>query len=203
VTTTAGQLVTRVELCLLPDPSRVLARLFVPGQELVLDTESRATGVLSRILALPDDMVTSTLATVFDGFADRHRDLRGLLRTNYEQVAHRVPDPAALSDDRRLLIGACFTNEYTLEAAALFNPSAVAHPDQSGLEAGAIRFVLSLRAVGEGHISSIEFRSGVVGPGHDVRVEEPGRFLEAGGPKPATYDRALFAAKLSEAGADR
>ena len=76
MTTTAAQLVTRAELCLLPDASRVLARLFVPGQELVLDTESRATGVLSRILGLADDTVTSTLATVYDGFAGRHRDLQ-------------------------------------------------------------------------------------------------------------------------------
>ncbi|MHB1173137.1 MAG: glycoside hydrolase family 130 protein [Lacisediminihabitans sp.] len=196
------QLITRAGLRLVPDPSRVLARLFVPGQELGMDYESRTSGVLSRILALPEEAVAATLEAVSARFTGRHRDLRAILQAHYERVAHRVTDGTALSNERRLLIGACFTKEYSVEAAALFNPSAVAHPDQSDLDQGAVRFVLSLRAVGEGHHSSLEFRTGVVGPGHKLRVDDPGKFLDAGRHLPTSYDRELFRGKLAEAAAD-
>lgn len=195
------KLITRAEVCLAHNPSRVLARLYVPGQELALDTESRVSGVLGRILALSDETVRTTLATVIVRYAGRHRDLDAILRANYARVSHRLPEDADLSDEQLLLIGACFTNEYSVEAAALFNPSAVLHPDQSGLDPGAVRFALSLRAVGEGHISSIEFRSGVVGPGHRLSIDEPGRFIDVGRHVPTTYDRELFRARLAEAGA--
>ena len=89
--------------------------------------------MLSRILALPEDEVGAGLSRVRARYAARHRDLPGVLEAHYEQIAHRVPDDAELSDERRSLVGAWFTHEYSVEAAALFNPSAVAHPDQSGL----------------------------------------------------------------------
>ena len=130
------QCVTRTDVVLTADPARVLARLFVPGHELSHDGRSRASGVLARILALPEDEVGATLSRVRDRYAKRHRDLPGVLRANYERIAHRVPDDAELSDERRSLVGAWFTHEYSVEAAALFNPSAVVHPDQSGLAAG-------------------------------------------------------------------
>lgn len=202
MTLVSAQLVTRADLRLVADPSRVLARLFVPGQELAVDRGSRTSGVLSRILALPEDTVATTLEAVSARFTGRHRDLGAILRAHYERVAHRVTGGTGLSEERRLLVGACFTNEYSVEAAALFNPSAVAHPDQSGLEPGAVRFVLSLRAVGEGHISCLELRTGVVGPGHQLRVDDPGRFLDAGRHVPTTYDRELFRGKLEEVDAD-
>ncbi|MHB1526072.1 MAG: glycoside hydrolase family 130 protein [Candidatus Dormibacteria bacterium] len=202
MTAVSRQLITRANLRLVVDPTRVLAQLFVPGQELVLDRESRTSGVLGRILALPEEAVTTTLEAVSARFTERHRDLRAILQAHYERVAHRVAGGTSLSDERRLLIGACFTKEYSVEAAALFNPSAVAHPDQSDLDLGAVRFVLSLRAVSEGHISSLEFRTGVVGPGHKLRVDDPGRLLDAGRHLPTTYDRELFGGKLAEAGAD-
>lgn len=194
-------LVTRSDLAILPDPTRVLPRLFAPVLDLVSDTESTASPLLSRLLALSDEAVASTLAVTCERFGDRHRDLRGAWLANYEQVAHALADPSALSDERRLLIGACFTSEYSIESAALFNPSAVAHPDQSGLKPGAVRFVLSLRAVGEGHVSSLEFRSGVVGPGHRLRLEHSGRFAEEGVHRQTTYDREVFRSKLEGAGA--
>jgi predicted GH43/DUF377 family glycosyl hydrolase len=195
-------MVTRIDTALTADPARVLARLFVPGHELVVDTESRATGVLARILALPEDDVQSTLRDVLARYAGRHRNLRGILLAHYERIAHRVPDGAALTEERRNLIGAWFTHEYSIEAAALFNPSAVAHPDQSGLPPGHLRFVLSLRAVGEGHVSSVEFRTGVLGTGPELSLDDPGQHVEAGRPRPAVHDRALFAAVLAEEGAD-
>lgn len=198
----SGALVTRVGPHLLADPSRVLAQLFVPGQELALDHESRTSNVLKRILALPEETVVTTLDAVSARFTTRHRDLRAILRTHFDRVAHRVPENTPLSQERRLLIGACFTKEYAVEAAALFNPSAVLHPDQSGLADGAVRFVLSLRAVGEGHISSIEFRTGVAGPGDTLRMDDPAGFLDAGQHRATMYDRSLFLGKLTEAGAD-
>lgn len=195
-------LVTPSDVTLRPDPSRTLARLFVPGHELITSTESRATGVLGRLLALPDNVVSATLQRVRDRFADRHRDLSDVLSRHYRQISHRVPDTGPLSDDRRALIGAAFTQEFAIEGAALFNPSAVEHPDQTGLPAGAVRLLMSLRAVGEGHISSVEFRTGVVGPGRTLCLDPPGRRVETGDIRPTSYDRALFAAVLSEQGAD-
>lgn len=194
--------VTRLDLSLRADPARVLARLFVPGRELLADTESRATGVLDRILALSDAEVRSTLDDVLLRFGHRHRDLPAVLATHYAWIAHRVPGADTLSPDRRTLIGAWFSNEYSLEAAALFNPSAVTHPDQSGLPPGHVRFVLSLRAVGEGHLSSIEFRTGVYDGDTAVVIDDPGPYVEEGAMAPAAQDRSLFAAMLAEDGAD-
>jgi predicted GH43/DUF377 family glycosyl hydrolase len=199
-------LVTRLPTALTADPSRVLARLFVPGHDVVANTESRATGVLGRILALGEDDVRRTLRTVLARYAGRHRDLDGVIADNYARIADRVLDGHGLSEQRRTLIGAWFTHEYSIEAAALFNPSAVAHPDQSGLAEGQLRFVLSLRAVGEGHVSSVEFRTGVLGPdpagGVALTVDDPGPHVEAGRPGPTVHDRDLFGALLAEAGAD-
>lgn len=195
------ELVTRTDVVLRADPARVLARLFVPGYELLLDTESRTTDVLARILALPEDVVCSTLRNVHVRYDGRHRDLPGLLLTHYERIAHRVPKDITLTDERRSLIGACFTQEFSVEGAALFNPSAVAHPDQSNLPPGHCRFILSLRAVGEGHISCVEFRTGVLGPQGELRIDDPGPHIETGRTGPAPYDREVFAAKLAEEGA--
>jgi hypothetical protein len=198
-----AQCVTRTSCVLTADPARVLARLFVPGQELSHDSRSRASGVLGRILALPEDEVGAVLSRVRDRYLKRHRDLPGVLTANYERIAHRVPDDVVLSDARRSLVGAWFTHEYSVEAAALFNPSAVAHPDQTGLEPGWTRFVLSLRAVGEGHLSSVEFRTGVVGPAGQLSIDEPGPHIELGRTLPTWYDRGAFAAALAGQDIDR
>jgi predicted GH43/DUF377 family glycosyl hydrolase len=197
-----GGVLTRLDTALTADPARVLARLFVPGHELVGATESRATGVLARIRALGEDEVRSTLRGVLARYAGRHRDLNGALAAHYEEVAHRVPDGNALTEERRTLIGAWFTHEYSIEAAALFNPSIVPHPDQSGLPAGHLRFVMSLRAVGEGHLSSVEFRTGVLGAGHELSLDDLGPHVETGRPSPAVHDRTLFGAMLADDGSD-
>ena len=196
------RLVERANTTLVADDSRVLGRLFVPGHEHDAEAESRATGVLGRILALDEQVVRTTLTDVLARYGDRHRDLRALLLRNYELVAHRIPATDPLSEERRLLLGAWFTQEYAVESAALFNPSAVPHPDQSGLAAGQLRFLLSLRAVGEGHVSSIEFRSGVLGPGARLRLDERSRHVETGQVTSTVHDRGLLAARLSEEGAD-
>jgi len=195
-------LVTRSDVELSPDGARVLARLFVPGQEHLLDLESRATGVLARILALSEDVVVATLARVHARYDGRHRDLPGVFRAHYELISHRIPAGAVLSEQRQTLVGATFTNEFSIEGAALFNPSLVAHPDQSDLPPGHCRFVMSLRAVGEGHLSCLEFRTGVMGPDGVLSIDDPGPHVEGAEPSSTTHNRDLFAAKLAEEGAD-
>jgi predicted GH43/DUF377 family glycosyl hydrolase len=195
-------MVTRTDVRLTADPTRVLARLFVPGHELLSDRESRAGGVLARILAMPDDVVHSSLARVRARYGDRHRDLPSVLRANYERIAHRIPTDTVVSDERRNLLGAWFTQEFAVEGAALFNPSVVRHPDQSRLPPGSCRFVLSLRAVGEGHLSSVEFRTGVLGPSGELHVDDPGPHVEAGRVRSTTRGKALFGAALTAEGAD-
>ena len=195
-------LVRRLDARITADPRRVLARLFVPGHELVTTTESRATGVLGRVLALPDTAVTELLARLHRSYDGRHRDLAAVFERHHEQIAHRIPDGVRLTPERACLIGAVFTHEFSIEGAALFNPSAVAHPDQSGLAEGECRFVLSLRAVGEGHLSSVEFRTGVLGPEGALRLDDPGPHVEGGQPGPTTQARQPFADLLREQGAD-
>lgn len=160
--------------------------------------DSRAVAVAERILAMSDTEVKATLDGVRERFAHRHRRLEATWTDNFHLAARRLGHGAEVAADRALLIGAYFTSEVSLEAAALFNPSIVAHPDQSGLGSGETRFVMSLRAVSEGHVSSIEFRTGVVGAAGDVVVDDPGPFVELGRLSPGPFTRHLFHTKLAE-----
>lgn len=195
-----GLLLARTQHRLKPDPSRTLCRLFVPGQETLIRGGSRAMAVIDRVLGLSEQEAESALARTLARFSDRHRDLAETFEQNFMLGAHRLCAGVAIGASRRQLIGAYFTQEYALEAAALFNPSIVAHPDQEGCLPGEVRFVMSLRAVGEGHISSIEFRSGTIGAKSGIRLDPPGRFLDTGFRRPVSYDRRLFADKLAEFG---
>ena len=125
--------VRRTRHRLRPDPRRVLAKLFIPGQEGLIEGESRAGSVVDRVLELDDEEATATLAEVVAAFADRHADLLATLDEHFELVAHRIEDPAELSPTRRQLVGAYFTQEFAIEGAAVCNPSMVPHPDQSSL----------------------------------------------------------------------
>src|ERR1700690_164455 len=159
--------ITRTGIVLKPDPARVLFRPFNPvGDE-------RPLRILARVLALSEADVVEMLAQVLVEFKTRHQRLLDYFRERYEFVSRLLPTDQPLSDERKLLIGAYFTHEYSLEAAALFNPSIVPHPDQTGLPDGTMRFVLSLRATGEGHISSITFRTGTVNGAGLVTVDAP------------------------------
>ena len=198
----ASGLVTRTEHQLRPDASRTLCRLFVPGQETLIRGGSRALAVMDRILDLNEQEVEYTLARTVARFSAGYRDLAGTLERNFELVAHRVGAEIGVGSARRQLIGAYFTHEYALEAAALFNPSIVIHPDQAGCQPGEARFVMSLRAVGEGHLSSIEFRTGTIGDDAEIRFDAPGRFLDTGRTRSVPYDRNLFARKITELGQD-
>jgi predicted GH43/DUF377 family glycosyl hydrolase len=193
-------LLTRTGHRMKPDPSRTLGRLFVPGQETLIQGKSRATPVIDRILNLTEAEVEQTLARTLARFSDGYRDLPQTLEDHFSLVAHRVGAELEMGGSRRQLIGAYFTQEYALEAAALFNPSMVMHPDQSGCQPTEVRFVMSLRAVGEGHLSSIEFRTGIIGADSAIRLDPPGRFLDTGRTRAVRYDRRLFQTKLTEYG---
>lgn len=187
--------VTRTGIILKPDPSRVLFRPFNPvGEE-------RPLRLLARILSLSESEAVEMLAQVMAEFRSRHQRLRNYFLNRFEFVSHLLPTNQPLSDERKLLIGAYFTHEYSLEAAALFNPSIVPHPDQSGLSAGTLRFVLSLRATGEGHISSITFRTGTIDDQGKIQVDTPSRFVTTPDHiPPISYNKGIFAHQLQELG---
>ena len=193
--------VIRSAVRLAPDPHRVIMKPFLPGEQVFPDGQSRARLIIERILAMQEADVASTLETTLNRFGSRHKDLAAVLGQHFEIVAHHVDDPAGLSRERRLLIGAYFTHEYSIEAAALSNPSMVSADAQSGLAPGAQRFIMSVRAVGEGHISSIEFRTGVIDGGGDIRMDEPSRYATTGSRRSPMYDQQVFRTKLDELGA--
>jgi predicted GH43/DUF377 family glycosyl hydrolase len=186
------------EHLLVPDPARVVTLIFLPGQEFSAGGPSRSPDVLERVLSLSDEEVEVELGALHQVFRARHRDIERTWEANFARVEHRVPSPQSLSLARRRLLGAYFTKEYAVEAAAIFNPSMSRHPDQSGLEPGATRFVMTLRAVGEGHISSIELRSGVIDGDDQVRLDPPPAVAVLAGPVPPRWSRAAIASQLDD-----
>jgi predicted GH43/DUF377 family glycosyl hydrolase len=159
-----GMIARRVRAKLRPDPARVVARLFLPGEELPR-AHSRASQVVGRVMSLAEDEAERLAADLIRDFGGRHHNYPELLRRHASIVSARVEEANELTPARTLLLGATFTAEYATEDAALCNPSAVLSPDQSGLRTGQARLALSVRGIGEGHISSIGFCSAVVGPG--------------------------------------
>jgi predicted GH43/DUF377 family glycosyl hydrolase len=192
--------IVRSEVRLTPDPRRVVTRPFVPGGLLPIGT-TRAASVIERILAMSPDDVTTTLHDVRARFDRRHPDLDEILDRGFDMAAHWLPDGGTASVEARHLIGAYFTHEYAIEAAALTNPSIVQAPDQSGAADGSLDVVVSLRAIGEGHISSIEFRTGSVGRDGQVRID-PALQPAHGERTSPMFERAMFRAKLQELEAD-
>lgn len=165
---------------LTPDPTRVVTRLFVAGQEDFGSTEARTSKVLERVLALTEEEVVEALDDVCSRFSHRHHDLLHLFEANAHRVSSRVLPDRHLSEERWRLIGASFTHEFSTEGASLTNPSVVPHPDQTGLVDGQVRFVMSVRGIGEGHRSSIGFRTGVLGEHGDITIDDLGRTLVTG-----------------------
>jgi predicted GH43/DUF377 family glycosyl hydrolase len=197
MTSVQAGLVTRSPQRLAADPSRVITRLFVPGQEGFEHQESRAGAVLRRILALDEDDVRASLDDVITRFDGRHRDLVGTFRRHARELADRLDPDRKLSDVRMLLLGATFTSEYAVEGAALCNPSIVAHPDQTGTAAGSLRFVMSVRGIGEGHRSSIGFRTGVIDAAGRATIDDAAPFATVGAAMPALLDAAVFRSELA------
>ncbi|MCW2624135.1 glycoside hydrolase family 130 protein [Mycobacterium sp.] len=197
MTSLRAGLVTRSPQRLAADPSRVITRLFVPGQEGFERQDSRAGAVLRRILALDEDEVRSSLDDVVTRFDGRHRDLVGTFRRHARELADRLDADRQLSEERMLLLGATFTSEYAVEGAALCNPSIVAHPDQAGTAAGSLRFVMSVRGIGEGHRSSIGFRTGMVDGAGGVTIDAAAPFASVGSVISTLLDAAVFRSELT------
>ena len=172
----------RQALYLRPDPARVIVRPFKPATEprdLNPTDRTRANHIVDRVLALDPETAASQLAEVLENFAGRHRNLLKIFEARADQMEGAFEPHAVFSAIQRQLVGAYFLNEYSFEASALFNPSIVAHPDQTGAPAGGRRFILSLRAVGEGHVSSLTFRSGLISADGNISVDATARLASS------------------------
>jgi predicted GH43/DUF377 family glycosyl hydrolase len=187
--------IKRTNLVLRPDRTRVLLRPFLQTND------RRAVRILAQVMALPESKVHALWEQVQAEFGNRHAKIGEFLQRRFEQVQPHLRAERKLSKERKLLLGSYFSHEYSLEAAALFNPSIVPHPDQSRLPQGALRFVLSLRATGEGHISSITFRTGTVDARDNIHVTPPKHYcLEPAQAPSLSYEKGLFERKLQELG---
>ena len=191
------QLIKRRSTVLNAESARVITRPHIPGDE------ARTTVLIKRVAKLNEEDAQHLLDVVIQDFSGRHRNFRETLQRNFDRIAEHAPKSVTLSSEQELLLGAYFTAEYSVEAAALFNPSIVPHPDQKGVAKGSQRFVMSFRATGEGHVSSIEFRSGVIDENHDIYLDPISQYVAT--PEMHTdpvYSGVHFRRKLEEMGAN-
>ena len=178
---------------ILGDTSRVITRFHQPE-----DTH-RIPKIIQRVVDLPERIAENLLEKIMLEFSERHKDIRYIFERHVNKVSEFVPQDAVLSKVKRALIGAYFTMEYSIESAALFNPSIVPHPDQSHLDKGSLRFIMSLRATGEGHVSSIVFRSGILDEHNTFLFDPVSDYVETPDVHlNPVYDRHLFQLKLNE-----
>jgi len=187
----------RHDLVVTPESARVILRPFIPS------SSHRITTIVGRALAISESEVLRELEAMLKDFDSRHLDIESSLMANYAKVVPHIFTQRPLSRARQLLIGALFSGEYALESAALFNPSIVLHPDQEGVPDGGIRFIMSLRATGEGHVSSIEFREGLIVSDGSICVDPVSRFVTVPEIEPnPSYKKIPFIVKLHEMGFD-
>jgi predicted GH43/DUF377 family glycosyl hydrolase len=185
--------VTRHPDRFISDDRRVITRFFRFGDE------ARVMAVLHRVAALSDDEVGRLLQNVLHDFGDRHRRIEDILENHFDYIRPLLERPDDLSRERRLLIGSYFTMEYSIESAALFNPSIVPSPNQDGVGPGEQRFLMSLRATGEGHVSSIVFRTGKVDSRGEITFDPPSRYAARLRMRTdQVYEKNLFFYKLIE-----
>jgi len=172
----------RQALYLRPDPARVIVRPFKPATEprdLNPTDKTRANHIVERVLALDPEVAARLLADVLENFQGRHRNLLETFEARADVMEQALAAHGIFSGVQRQLIGAYFLNEYSFEASALFNPSIVPHPDQSEAPKGGLRFILSLRAVGEGHVSSLTFRAGTIAADGSLTVDPTARLASS------------------------
>jgi len=170
-----------------PDSSRVITRFFGPG------SRKHQKNIIKRVLSLPEEKCGQILQSVLRDFSDRHMNLEGALMRHYERIEVLIDNPTNLSRERKLLLGSFFTKEYSIESVACFNPSIVQHPNQDDLPKGSLRVIFSFRAVGEGHISSLTFRSGALDKNGHLMMGSVSAFVET--PEVTlnpTYDKRVF-----------
>lgn len=173
-----------------PDLKRVVARFFFNG-------EVRAKSIIQRVAGMSDAEVDVTITPILREFSKRHRNITKIFDRHCERLKHLFPslqlDYSKMEYKKRLLIGSYSTNEYSIESAAFFNPSLIEDVDQSGLEEGEKRVILSFRAVGEGHISSIAFRRGLINRDNEISLVPTGNYVdEAEIIRNSTYEKRSF-----------
>ncbi|MCY1718902.1 glycoside hydrolase family 130 protein [Prolixibacteraceae bacterium Z1-6] len=188
--------VNRKDVRFIPDSSRVIARFLYTGDE-------RALNTIRSVLGLSENAASQILSPVLRDYSLRHRNISKIFEKHYNKIAHLLRllnvDPDSLNISQRILIGSYFTMEYSIESAAFFNPSIVEHPDQSETSPDEKRVILSFRATGEGHISSIVFRTGILDKNNNLSVEPVGKMLEeAAQIRRHIYDKKSFQNKLNE-----
>jgi predicted GH43/DUF377 family glycosyl hydrolase len=191
--------ISRSHVCLVPNPRRVISKPFLPGGDFP-DGRTRIERILARIAILSEATVAETLSDVVQRYSSRHADFTAVLDQHFGMVVRFIERPGELSAERKRLIGAYFSHEYAMDAAALSNPSIVQAPHQEGVAQGSLRFILSLRSIGEGHLSSIQFRSGVIDAQGQLDLDEVSPLARTANHRPPTYDKLTFRAKLTEMG---
>lgn len=173
--------------------SKVILRVHIP------DDMGRVVKIINRVINLQESKAAELLKHLRDNYYDRHKDIEQQFNKHYEKVSEYLPINTLINDTKKKLIGAHFTMEYSIESAALFNPSIVMHPNQVGVKKGELRFILSLRATGEGHISCIVFRSGTIKQNGSVHFDGTSKFVETPSVlNDPTYDSHLFIQKLED-----
>jgi len=166
--------VNRSNIQIKANPKRVIINFLDLG--INTNNVKRAKRLIDSILSIPENELNALYEEIKKNFEFRHRDFEHYIKLNFKNIQSELPNNVEISELRSLVLGAYFSKEYSIQSAALFNPSMVAHPNQKELKEGEKRFVLSLRAVGEGHISSIEFRSGIVNKYGKITLDEETRF---------------------------
>lgn len=190
-----SNIITRTGIFLKPTPARVIIRFFSPN------IDERIMRIIGRITSLDKKTIDQELDCVLSRFANRHLDVKKIFLEHYGRVRSYMITDLDPPENSMLLIGAHFTSEFSLECAALFNPSIVPHPDQSGMKKGSLRFIMSLRATGEGHISSIVFRSGIIDGANSITIDKTGNLVTS--PEKiqnSIYEKKCFSLKLYEMG---
>lgn len=179
------------------DPKRVIVRFFFPGPE------SRAQSIVQKVIDMPEEIAHLSLNRTLRDFSARHRNISKIFHRHFDRVRNivngKVGNLEDLTTSKKLLIGAFFSSEYSIESAAFFNPSMVEDPDQTGLQEGQKRVIISFRATGEGHISSIAFRGGILDANNDLKLMPTGRLIdEAENVYNYRYNKETFFQKLCE-----
>lgn len=188
--------INRKDISFIPDSTRVIARFLYTNNE-------RAINTIRLVLGMTKDNVALSLNSILNDYSMRHRNISKIFERHFDKITHILKqiniDPETLDYSQKILMGSYFTMEYSIEAAAFFNPSIIEHPDQSGILNNEKRVIISFRATGEGHISSIVFRTGILNKNSDLLVEPVGNMLEeARQIKHHIYTKKTFKSKLDE-----
>lgn len=188
--------VNRKETIFYPDSSRIIARF-------LFTDNIRSSGIIRSVLDMTEEEASATLKQTLRDYSMRHRNISKIFENHFNKVAHLLSqmdmDPQTIDYSKRILIGSYFTMEYSIESAAFFNPSIMEHPDQKEIGPGQKRIIFSFRATGEGHISSIVFRTGVLDADCNLTLEPTGKLLEeAEHIQRHVYEKKTFAHKLNE-----